>query len=300
MSKKRSQAYLNSITYNHYFNMCYNILLSMFKWNNLPESLSSRYLEICLHKWGTAGITFDKGSGFINCQINPIETYNIYGENTAYQFTSYNGIYVKNIKREDMVLVRNNQSQIPSLFSVKLFCERISQTQRIIDINVNAQKTPYIIACDKESELSAKNMYNQIDDNEYAIYAKKGFIDGSIQVLPTIAPYVADKLNMYKKDIFAELLIFLGINCVDSEKKERMVTAEAESNKELVNNTLNTFLVTRQKACEDFNKMYFNTGVYDKKISVELRDFEMSQRMVGGSTNGEIYNNDAYPETEQV
>lgn len=67
-----------------------------------------------------------------------------------------------------------------------------------------------------------------------------------------------------------KLFVFYGINTLSNEKKERLITDEANSNNELINLNLQSYLVPRQKACEQFNEKFGLTGT-DKKISVRVR-----------------------------
>jgi hypothetical protein len=53
-------------------------------------------------------------------------------------------------------------------------------------------------------------------------------------------------------------------------KKERLITDEANSNNELINMNLQSFLVPRMEACKQFNKKYGLEGT-DKEISVRVR-----------------------------
>ena len=53
-----------------------------------------------------------------------------------------------------------------------------------------------------------------------------------------------------------EALTFLGINNLMEDKKERLISDEANSNNELINLNLETFLIPRQEACEQINKKY--------------------------------------------
>ena len=53
------------------------------------------------------------------------------------------------------------------------------------------------------------------------------------------------------------------------EKAERLITDEANSNNELINLNLQAALVPRQKAAEQFNKLFGLEG--DKAISVRVR-----------------------------
>ena len=60
----------------------------------------------------------------------------------------------------------------------------------------------------------------------------------------------------YKKEIWNEALTFLGINSLSTEKKERLITDEANQNNEVINLYLQSRLAPRQKACEEFNKVF--------------------------------------------
>jgi hypothetical protein len=101
-----------------------------------------------------------------------------------------------------------------------------------------------------------RNMINQIDDNVLNIFGDKNIMTpDQIRSIDTEAPYLADKLSDYKKEIFNEALTFLGISNIDY-KKERMITSETDSKNELINLNLQSYLATRKKACEQFNKLF--------------------------------------------
>ena len=73
----------------------------------------------------------------------------------------------------------------------------------------------------------------------------------------------------YKKQIWNEALEFLGVNTLQTEKKERLITDEASSNNELINLNLQSMLIPRQEAAEQFNKLFGLTG--DKAVKVRVR-----------------------------
>ena len=74
----------------------------------------------------------------------------------------------------------------------------------------------------------------------------------------------------YKQSIFNEALTFLGINNIMIEKKERLVSDEVNSNNELINLNLQSYLAPRQLACEQFNEK-FNITDENKKLKVRVR-----------------------------
>ena len=62
----------------------------------------------------------------------------------------------------------------------------------------------------------------------------------------------------------------MGINALSIEKKERLITGEADSNNESINLNLMSYLEPRKKACKQFNDLFGLTGT-DKEISVRVR-----------------------------
>ena len=54
------------------------------------------------------------------------------------------------------------------------------------------------------------------------------------------------------------------------DKKERLITDEANSNNELINLNLQSYLAPRQEACRQFNEKFNLIGT-DKEISVRVR-----------------------------
>lgn len=54
------------------------------------------------------------------------------------------------------------------------------------------------------------------------------------------------------------------------DKKERLITDEANSNNELINLNLQSYLAPRLEACRQFNEKFGLVGT-DKEISVRVR-----------------------------
>ena len=69
--------------------------------------------------------------------------------------------------------------------------------------------------------------------------------------------------------VWNEFLSFIGVNTIDVEKKERLISGESSANNEFINLNLESYLEPRKKACEEFNKLFGLTG--DKAIKVRLR-----------------------------
>lgn len=280
-------AWVNDNTYWDYLMRLKKIATSMFEWVNLPDSMDARYIEKCLYYHGTAALLYDDILGYINTNCATSGQINIYGLPTAlncysygYQETRtlYTGLKYSaegnpiNENGKECILVMNNWDRTPTASTLELFALRLYEAERTCDVNIKAQKTPVMLLTESESQrLTIKNLYNQYSGNEPFIFGDKNALsDNIIKAIRTDAPFVADKLMEYKKQIWNEALEFLGVNVLTSEKKERLITDEASSNNELINLNLQSYLVPRQQACKQFNEKFGLTGT-DKEISVRVR-----------------------------
>ena len=271
-------ALMNSSTYWDYVERFKKICLSMFEWVNLPDSMNARYLEECLYYKGQASLLKDEIYGFINTQCASNGYLNIYGLPSSlncysYQYNSIRNLYTGLDGEEDKncVLVMNNWQRIPTASTIELFCQRLAEAEQVASVNIKAQKTPVLIVVDENQRLMMENLYSQYDGNRPYIFGDKNQLsENAIKCIKTEAPFIADKVMDYKKQIWNEALTFLGINTLQTEKKERLITDEASSNNELINLNLQSMLVPRQEACKQFNKLFGLEGT-DKEISVRLR-----------------------------
>ena len=278
---------LNDSTYMDYLGRFTKIALSMFEWVNLPKSMNARYLEMCLFYLGSASLLKDKKYGFINTKCTGSGDINIYGLPTkihcfSYDFYTDRKLYAglnpldSEKQREakeyyECILVQNNWECIPTISTIELFAYRLYEASRVCDVNITAQKTPVLLIADESQRLFLENLYNQYNGNQPFIFGDKQQLgENTIKSINTQAPYVADKITEYKKEIWNEALTFLGVNNIMLEKKERLVTDEANSNNELINLNLQSFLAPRQEACKQFNEKFGLTGT-DKEISVRVR-----------------------------
>ena len=286
--KKLSQNYrfkdnliVNDMTYIDYLERFKKIALSIFEWVNLPKSMNAQYLELCLYYNGMATFLKDKKYGFINTNCCSNGYVNIYGLPSSLNCFSYDYqadrlLYTglpNNEQTEftECILVENNWERIPTCSTLELFAYRLYEAERTADVNIKAQKTPVMILVDETQRLLMENLYNQYDGNQPFIFGDKKQLNAdTLKAIRTDAPFIADKIMQYKKEIFNEALTFLGINNIMVDKKERLITDEANSNNELINLNLQSYLAPRQEACKQFNEKFGFIGT-DKEISVRVR-----------------------------
>ena len=269
--------YLNDSTYIDYLERMKKICLSMFEWVNLPSSMDSRFLEKTLFFEGQASLLKDENLGYINTKCSDGGYLNIYEIPTklhcySMQYSVDRNVYEGFIEdpNNQCVLVMNNWERIPTAYTIELFAYRLYLAQRSCDVNIMAQRTPVLILGTEKQKLTMENLYNKYDGNQPFIFGDKDIISNDmLKSIKTDAPYVTDKLTEYKKEIWNEFLQFIGVNTIDVEKKERLITGEANSNNEVINLNLQSYLAPRKEACKKFNELFGLEG--DKAIDVRIR-----------------------------
>ena len=276
-SEFRDAVLLNNETYFDYLNRMKKICLSMYEWINLPDTMNARYLEMCLYYNGQASLLYDEDYGFINTQAVDAGYINIYGLPTkincfSYRYNKERELYIPGSNlpaEEECILVMNNYERIPTGSTISLFAKRLADAQRVADTNINAQGTPILLATDQRQAFSLKKMYEQYEGNTPVIYGDKNLTTpDTLKAIKTDAPFIANDIMEYKRQVWNEFLTFVGVNNL-AEKRERLITSEADSNNELINLNMESYLTPRKQACKEFNQKFGLSG--SRAIDVKLR-----------------------------
>lgn len=255
-AKRRWQsAELNNKTYIDYYNRLMELALNVFEWENLPPSVDERFLELTLYEMGYCLYFNDEiiGNLALTCTIGgQLDVYRIPVLRRAYAVNGYN----KMCSTKDSVLIFNNYLHTPTQLTIELFARRLYEIERAIDVNVKAQKTPTLILSSEQQRLTMQNLYMQYDGNEPFIFGDKNMDIEGIKSLKTDAPFVADKLEILKHQIWNEALTFCGIENSNQDKKERLVSDEVGSNYGNIEAQRNVMLNVRKQACKKINAMF--------------------------------------------
>lgn len=259
---------INDASFSDYYARLKMLACSIFYWKNLDKLYgigANDFLENSLFRFGKAVAVEDNENGKLILHVNPSNFVNVYDLPTTLECFS-NG-YNKTFDFDKTIYIKNNIDEIPTMNSIQLVAYRLYDTERAIDINRNALKTPLLIEGDKQSMLTLKNLYMQYSGNTPVIYGKKNFnLSNKLNVLKTDVPYLIDKLTIHKHELWNDLLSFLGINNANTDKKERLITDEVNSNDELINTYLSLFYTPRKIACDRINEKYNLEG--DDKIEI--------------------------------
>lgn len=245
----------NRVTYQYYLELLKEIAVSRFIWDGLPDTVDPRFLEMSLLTDGQAIFFNDEDIGYLALKTMTSGQFDLYGvpiDRTAY---ASNG-YQKSLKKENSVIIYNNMLRTPTMMQIEMFAGRLTELDRVIDVNIRAQKTPIVLICDEKQRLTLKNLYKEYDGNAPFIFGDKNLDLKQVTSINTGAPYVADKIYQQKTNIWNEFLTYIGVPNLRETKKERLIQDEVARSLGGTIAARNSALNARQQAADEINRMF--------------------------------------------
>lgn len=295
MGKKKTNfdesAITNKRSYLYYIDRMKELGISMFEWENLPDTCDERTLELTLFMYGQAIFFKDDVVGELVLPFagnGPFDVYGVPINRRAY--SKYNQ-YKKWLTNENSVIIYNNRLRTNSYNDVQLFAKRLWALDMAIDVNVNAQKTPILIRCDTKQRLTFQNLYKEYDGNAPVIYGDTALDPNSFSVLRTDAPFVAKQIHDIRNEIWNDAMTMLGVANTNVRKRERLIADEVSLNKGVFVSSRYGRLEARRKAAEQINNMFgTNIKVYYRSDDTDIESERLQQLMgIGqGIQNGHI------------
>lgn len=266
MTKRRTTttAIDNAITDHFLFKRFELLALNQFKWTGLPSGMEERHVERVLFNEGRVLFYQDDLDGFFCLPCSPGRGVNAYGDPLEYISTGFGRS--DRVDAKKCVLIENNKLRMPTRFAIEYFVNQLFEVVRTRDVNVKTLKAPFIITTDDKSVLTLKNVLEEIENNTYAVFGDKTYqLEDQIKVFQTGVKCMTGELTDVYHDILNEALTYLGINNANTDKRERLITSEAESNNQFIDSCAEMFLEARKRGAEAINDLF---GL---SVSVELR-----------------------------
>lgn len=272
MSRKKREfeaaAAKNARTYLYYFNKIKQIAISSFKWDGLPEFMNERFMETTLFNKAAVAVFEDEDISDDPVALPLIAGAGIdlIGDPKTWTGESINGYISRRLNQKNSVPIWNNMLRQSELNTANIFAKKLYLIDRVIDVNVNAQKTPVLITGTETQRLTMTNLYMQYDGNYPFIFGDKNLDFDQIKALNTNAPYIADRLFELKTKVWNEVMSVYGVTSTTIQKKERMIKDEvAQANAGSISNRFSR-LQTRKEAAEKINAMFGTNITVDYRL----------------------------------
>ena len=269
--KKNETQWMNDKTFFDYYTRLKELAVNQFEWINLPKTCDARFMELILYEFGYClFFRHELNLSFFNLQCTlegPLNMYRIPIRRRAYSITGYQ----QECDDTNSVIVWNNYLRQRTALTIELFARRLTEIQRAIDVNINGQKTPVLLYGTEAQQKTLRRVYQQWQGNEPVIFGDKQLQENPIQAIKTDVPESYVNLMRAKNTIWNEAMSFLGIDNTNTDKRERMITDEVESNNQLLKSQRYIFLNARKEACELINDLF--AGELEGKVDVKFRDY---------------------------
>lgn len=281
MYNKNSEAEAVTMqTFQNYLHRFSILAQSRFKWDNLPENVTSRMIEKMLFKHGQF-VFYHHTKSYENLEDENIyadryytlpftyESLDMYGDPINLHAYGLNGYGYDVVSNVTGVIVRNNPIATNTYDTCLMFAQRLTNALRTQDLNIHLQKKPLIYICEESQKRTIREIMKKADSFEPYIMGVKNSLDldTAIKVVNEPVQYIADKLTDYKNDLWNEILTFFGIS-MNSNKKERLVESEVASINHFATASINTMLESRREA------MYAINNMYGLNIDVHVNDIQ--------------------------
>lgn len=226
MQKKTINSQFNNFkSYLMYLRQCRSLAENVFLFENLPEYVDVAYINKILVEKGSIAWFKDEVMGLLALPWVRQGNLDVYGRPTTIRVYGTNG-YTKVLEVGEYVIMYDNYGKYPLLLDITQYAQRLANCVRVQDINVSQQKTPRYWKTSQDKVESIKGLLNKIDSDENAVIGYEDIDIDNTQCVLEPAPYVTDKLDDYKNNIFNEFLRLIGVANLTVQKKERNIKDE--------------------------------------------------------------------------
>ena len=126
MRKKLINSQLTNMkTYLMYREEMLTLAENVFEFKNLPEFIDVSYLNKTLLRNGSIAFFVDEVLGLIALPYDVIGNFDIYGRPLEIMARAANGTYYKKLKRDEFVIMYDNNGQYPLFLDIIQYAERL-------------------------------------------------------------------------------------------------------------------------------------------------------------------------------
>ena len=251
--------------------------ISMFTYDNLPKDLTSEILEtalcfnnrLCFYKSSVFGVCL--------CRYLPLGDYNLYWKPTKVDLLALNGKSIAtNVDYNDIVLVKDNTMDIIPFLWIVEYIEKINLSETTLEKLLKILRLPAIFTGSKETVTSFKQLIKKSLDVDAMTVGDKTLIESFKQFDINLPCELEDILAIYKN--FKNMALeSIGIYGTESQKRERLLVGEVQSQTEYVDFIYQSFLKCRKNFVNECNSK-FGTNIVLNESYKEFREDEIEMQ----------------------
>lgn len=246
-------------------------LQSMFKYENLPDTIPAKWLEHYLLHNGNCIIAKDNEGRLVAYVGNQHTLRNVYYIPCGYIVANpygNNGIVVTKEKTDasfsktfkigtDCEIIYNDTYSQGLLPMLSKYCRALVENDITMDIaDILARATINISAADDKTKKSAELYLSRLREGKLGVIETNAFIEGlNITEFAQVANSITNLIE-YHQYIKASLYNELGLNSNYNMKRESINSNESQLNDDMLHPLIDDMLRERQEGIDKVNKMF--------------------------------------------
>lgn len=258
--------------YNYRVNQLLEYMMKLFTYKNVPESIPDHEIDLYLYLYGHCGIVKADGKliAVVPQMSDPTDYLDVYRKFTwatplhsgqAYIGTS--GIIIDNTKLHN--------STYPLIHTTAAKLAHIDTT--LICTLVNCRDTVAIKVISQKFAHDADSYQRQKYNGNPSFIVDRGFSTIDFEDCKTDRSFNVRELVDTQNVILSDFFENIGVNKT-VEKRERLITSEAESNKDLLKLNINNMFECRKSGIDAVNKK-FGTNI-TVECNVDISNYSIT------------------------
>lgn len=279
-TSSRDAAWRNYIELRNTYANLSNLYLNTFEWKGLPETVSERHMMRVLFEQGMALFFRDPDMGYM-----ALECAGAGGMDVYYRYKRWRAIgnqYNREFDRDECVRIRQNFLDYPPVHVIRRAADKIADAHRTVEVFSSTMKRPWVMTGDFADKMTFKVAVDEVNQNEVLVAGNAKVSQELMKAYPN--PLDGNGLMALWRHIHElqdEIYTWMGINNANTEKRERLITSEVESNNQLVNLSIDSCIDWLKRAANEINEMF---GL---SVSVDLKHDYLKEAMdIGQMDNG--------------
>lgn len=279
------------------------IATERYEWKGLPKEIKPYQLEKILNLFGQA-VLFKVGNNYIVTQAVNSSTLNVYGEPMEVQPVALNGKSFPRVRvyddvvevggkyevaKRNGVLIKNNMFSLPTYAMIKPMVDRLCFIWESAGINAGLSRVLALVHCNKDISGVVKSEIGKIMGGTrtgLAIVSDKSNVLEKIEKLDLKVDYVPNDYWTDFDNTFNLICEVVGLTTdMNKAKKERVLTAQVESNDELTSVVAKGYLGFRKNSCEDAKEVFGLSMSVDEYKQIKSTKPTDNKMLVNGENN---------------
>ena len=243
---------------NDYITYMLNRSATMFKYHNLPDTMPQREIELLLqcNGWGCV-CEIEDNLYCLNGGLGGVP--NAYNMPTEIIINNPYLNYNKTLTIDtDCVIIPNDSMYVGLLPMYNRYCTMLVENDiTMILATVNKRVQNLLSANDNNTVESAKNFLKKVFDGELGVIAESKLFD-SLKVNASSVNSTVSMTELFEFEQYVKASLYneIGLSANYNMKRERLTSAEVETNTDSLYPLVDDMINQRRKAIEKINEMF--------------------------------------------